>query len=48
MNGRLDKLWNQLKIYMTASNKIEIDLQIMTTPPSNYLQLANTSSVVTL
>ena len=43
MNGCLDKLWNQLKIYMTASNKIEIDLQIMTTPPSYYPQLADTS-----
>ena len=33
---------------MTASNKNEIDLQIMTTPSSYYLQLADTSSVVTL
>ena len=35
-------------MYMTASNKNEINLQIMTTPSSYYLKLADTSSVVTL
>ena len=48
MIGHLDKLWNQLKICMTAANKNEIDLQIMTTPSSCYLQLAEISAIATL
>ena len=35
-------------MYMTASNKNEMNLQIMTTPSSYYLKLADTPSVVTL